>query len=1051
MQFRNVNCRHSLTLASVSMVALVCSTALAAPKPIKFQSGAVDFSASQKSQPVQIQSIQSGEHVVVQFDQPVSPEKRAELAAAGITLLDSLGADAYFARIDHPQTAATSLTGTVTRSIDVTWKQEPALAFGQTPQHAILDDTVPANPLVAAYVMFHRDVDVFADGMQTAALFGADIRDVVWANNSLVIEIPLDQLHALSADNSVQWVEFAKPKFGNFNVENRALTGADQAQTAPYNLDGTGVNVLVYDAGTARASHQDFSGRLSVHDASGQDYHATHVAGTIGGDGTASGGTQRGMAPNVTLFAYGFDYDGSGIFLYSNPGDMQNDYNQAINTLGADISNNSIGSNVESNFFACSIQGDYGVTSNLIDSIVRGSLGDPFRIVWAAGNERQGTRCNVEGFGDYYSVPTPSGAKNHISVGALNANDDSMTSFSSWGPTDDGRMIPHVSAPGCQSGGDGGVTSTGDSSTTQYITLCGTSMASPTVCGISALILQDYRSQYPNDPDPRNSTLKALLAHGAVDLGNTGPDYQYGYGSVRVTNSIDLLRSGNLLEDELDQGITLGYDVVVGSGDSELKITIAWDDYPGTPNVNPALVNDLDLRVYDPSNNLYYPWSLNPGNPGAAAVQTAANRIDNIEQVLVNNPTPGTWRVEVVGHDVPEGPQPFSLVSSSIIAFAPTLSIGLVDDLPLLIDPNVVTTLDVRIRPIIQNLIGSSPTLHYRYDGGVWYTAPLTLVGGEIYQAELPPAACGAAPEFFFSAEGDISGLSYYPIGAPTSALSVPVGTEFVVFGDDFETDTGWTVIDDIGLIDGTWDRGVPVAGGLRGDPAVDYDGSGSCYLTDNAELNSDVDGGITWLISPTIDMSIGGVEMEFAIWYTNDFGADPDNDLFNVDISDDGGSSWNTFLTLGPDTSNGWQFFSYLVDEIDGISPGANMKLRFECSDLNDPSVVEAGVDAVRLFAPGCFVNVEDCNGNGIQDSDDLTSGRASDLNASGTIDACDGYGDANDDGLVNFADFVEFPTCLMGPDMPANAACLHAFDRDIDADVDMTNFATFQTLIDS
>ena len=244
-----------------------------------------------------------------------------------------------------------------------------------------------------------------------------------------------------------------------WNDSNRARIGANTAQAAPYNLSGAGVTVLVYDAGTARATHQDFGGRLTVRDASGLIAHATHVSGTIGGSGVASGGTFKGMAPGVTLQSYGFQYDGTGIFLYTNPGDLQADYNQAINSFGADLANNSIGTNTETNGFDCAIQGDYGVTDQLIDSIVRGSLGTPFRIVWADGNERQGVRCDIEGFSSFYSTAPPATAKNHITVGALNSNDDTMTTFSSWGPTDDGRMKPDVSSAGCQSDADGGVTS----------------------------------------------------------------------------------------------------------------------------------------------------------------------------------------------------------------------------------------------------------------------------------------------------------------------------------------------------------------------------------------------------------------------------------------------------------------------------------------------------------------------------------------------------------------------------------------------------------------
>jgi subtilisin family serine protease len=337
--------------------------------------------------------------------------------------------------------------------------------------------------------------------------------------NGLVALLPRSRVDALAAEDAIAWVEPALPRMEGVslaaNDSNRVAIQADVLQAAPYSLSGAGVSVMVYDGGTARSTHDDFGGRLTVRDGSGLIDHATHVAATVGGSGAASGGTFRGMAPGVTIESYGFEYDGSGTFLFSNPGDFETDYASAL-ALGADIANNSIGSNVEPNGFACSIQGDYGVMSSLIDAVVGGSLGAPFRIVWANGNERQGSRCDVEGFGDYYSIAPPAGAKNHITVGALNSNDDSMTSFSSWGPTDDGRMKPDISAPGCQSSADGGVTSAGASSNTSYVVFCGTSMASPTVCGISALLLEDHRVQI-GGPDPLSSTLKVLLAHTAQD------------------------------------------------------------------------------------------------------------------------------------------------------------------------------------------------------------------------------------------------------------------------------------------------------------------------------------------------------------------------------------------------------------------------------------------------------------------------------------------------------------------------------------------------------
>ncbi len=1027
---RHAKSRQRRAGAIMAACVLLVALPLAGAETIPFRAGAVELNTGGMAQPVgetlrELAASASVQRVVIQFDAALGNAQREQLAQAGVTLLAPLGGHAYFATVDGHALNAPAVErltpNAAAQLIQPEWKLHATLAAGSVPAHAVLDDSVPENPLVAAYVMFHRDVDVELAGVDAVAAQGAIIRDLVTANNSLVVEAPLDRLVDIADDDRVQWVEPALPRFSTLNAENRVITQANTAQAAPYNLDGTGVDVLVYDGGTARATHVDFGGRLTTHDGSTLSDHSTHVAGTIGGDGTASGGTERGMAPNVTMVSYGFEYDGSGIFLYSNPGDIQADYTQAIDVYGADIANNSIGTNTETNGFACSIQGDYGTTSNLIDSIVRGSLGEPFRVIWAAGNERQGSRCDVEGYGDYYSTAPPGGAKNHIAVGALNADTDGMTSFSSWGPTDDGRLKPDISAPGCEAGGDGGVYSTSSASDTAYTTKCGTSMASPTVCGLAALMLQDFRVQFAGDPDPRNSTLKVLLAHNAVDRGNVGPDYQYGYGSVRVVDTIDHMRTGNFLEDEVEQGVVAAFDVVVNPGDPEFKVTLAWDDFPGTPNVNPALVNDLDLRVYDPNSNQHFPWTLNPTSPSSAAVQTQANHVDNIEQVYASSPMSGTWRVEVVGFDVPEGPQVFSLCASGMIIFPPNVSVGLPDGTPAVLEPGVAETVTVRVKAVNDTVVASSETLHVRYDGGTWLTMPLVSIGGEYYEATLPPAACTATPEFYFTAEGATSGLASNPPTAPADVFTAIVGTTSIVWEDDFETDKGWSVTNDPNLTDGPWDRGVPVGGGDRGDPATDWDGSGQCFLTDNVDDNSDVDGGRTWLISPIIDLSGGNADVEFAIWYSNNYGDDPHNDLFHVYVSNTAGLNWSNFLTLGPQSPSRWDVFSYDVASL--ITPNANMRFRFEASDLNSGSVVEAGVDAFKISRFDCTAAIEDCNANGIADSDDIASGRSADDNTNNVPDECEddcaGFtvGDTNCDGLVNNGDIDAFVLAVTDP----------------------------------
>ncbi|HKQ50221.1 MAG TPA: S8 family serine peptidase [Phycisphaerae bacterium] len=683
---------------------VVGAVAARADADIRWRNGAMPLARRQAGQigPA-IEELTRGvgaRHMVVQFDQPITEEDRAKLEASGVQLLDPLSDNAFFAAVNGRPLDAAGLAAVPgfsrVAAVDPSWKLHPSLAMGDIPAWAIVtpekketDDQkesvsravepVAADAMVAVYIKFHADVPLATEAVNVSRQYGANVKSQLPIVNTLVIELPSAMIAALAAEDIVEWIEPPLPALQEVNAENRALTGANTVQAPPYSLTGAGVNVLVYDGGRVRTTHVDFQGRAVIGSAeapcSGLSDHSTHVAGTVAGGGVANA-NNKGMAPGANIISYGFQQSASGTtcpslsagFLYTDPGDLNHDYDAAINVDGAHISNNSIGTNTAPNGFPCSWEGDYGTTSALIDSIVRGSLGSPFRVIWANGNERGSGACGTT----YHTTAPPACAKNHITVGALNANDDSLTSFTSWGPADDDRMKPDVSAPGCQVGGDGGVTSCLASSDTAYGSFCGTSMASPTVCGLSALIMQDYRAHFGMaTPFMRNSTLKILLAHTAVDRGNVGPDNQFGYGSVRVQPAIDFMRSnnyGNFIENQVSQGGSYNTLVVVNPGDPVMKVTLAWDDVPGTPNVNPALVNDLDLVVFDPNNVQRFPWTLGGlANPSAPAVQTQANHVDNIEQVLVNAPTPGVYRVEVRGFNVPQGPQPFSVCASPLL------------------------------------------------------------------------------------------------------------------------------------------------------------------------------------------------------------------------------------------------------------------------------------------------------------------------------------------------------------------------------------------------
>ena len=171
-----------------------------------------------------------------------------------------------------------------------------ALAAGQPPDWSIVGADGMGTRRLAAYVVFHADVALDNEAVPLVESYGRAVQSRLPSVNGLVLEMDEQTLIALANEDSVQWIEPPLPPLGPSNDGTRAAPGPISCRRPPYGLDGADITVLVYDGGTARSTHVDFSGRLSVLDASGTIAHATHVAGTIGGAGVANP-MYRGMAP----------------------------------------------------------------------------------------------------------------------------------------------------------------------------------------------------------------------------------------------------------------------------------------------------------------------------------------------------------------------------------------------------------------------------------------------------------------------------------------------------------------------------------------------------------------------------------------------------------------------------------------------------------------------------------------------------------------------------------------------------------------------------------
>ena len=453
----------------------------------------------------------------------------------------------------------------------------------------------------------------------------------------------------------------------------------------------------IWDGGAVLTTHQEFGTRVTQQDnASGGDLHPTHVAGTMMAAGVSA--QARGMSFGANLKAWDFT------------GDVT-EMTAAANNLA--ISNHSYGFQAGWVFNATTLRwawygnlnvsttedykfGFYDSNTQAWDKIANAA--PYYLIVKSAGNNRDETGPSV---GTYYflgtstrdssniarskndsydCLSTTSTAKNVLTVGAINgtggnppaqSSNIKISSFSSWGPTDDGRIKPDLVAVGVN------LFSPSNASTTAYAVESGTSMAAPQTSG-SLLLLQEAYANLNAGQLMKASTLKGLALHTANDAGNAGPDYVYGWGLLNMEKAAKVIlnadKSYALTERNLANGGTFSQKIIA-SGKGALTATISWTDPEATvlsvstANLNnrtPKLVNDLDIRITDGTTN-YLPFILNPDKPTDVATQ-GDNIRDNVEQILIPNAVPGRTYTLTVSHKgtLKNASQDYGLIISGI-------------------------------------------------------------------------------------------------------------------------------------------------------------------------------------------------------------------------------------------------------------------------------------------------------------------------------------------------------------------------------------------------
>lgn len=434
---------------------------------------------------------------------------------------------------------------------------------------------------------------------------------------------------------------------------NRVYTGG----SAGLDLNGENMIAGVWDGGKTRGTHNLLENRVTqMDDPSSFSDHATHVSGTMIGTGDVRNGGAKGMAPEAELIAFDFNFDEPEM--------------TAAAANGLLVSNHSYGLRIEN--LPLWRLGYYDNSARNLDRITYNA---PYYLpVCSAGNDRQSGVNTGDGGYDYLTDKGVS--KNSIISAAvyqvLNYTGPSsvvMSSFSSWGPTDDGRVKPDISAKGVST-----YSSTARSNNS-YARYNGTSMASPSIAGSLILLQQHYNNT--NGSYMLSSTLRGLALHTADEAGtHPGPDYRFGWGLLNVEKGAAVITNNGetsvIIEEQLAQDEVYTFSVQA-DGINDLVASITWTDPAGrllptgNNDVNtPVLVNDLDLRISDDGGNTFFPWKLNPASPGAQATN-GDNIVDNIEKIEISNPN-GEYIIRVSHKDfLANDLQAFSLIVTGIV------------------------------------------------------------------------------------------------------------------------------------------------------------------------------------------------------------------------------------------------------------------------------------------------------------------------------------------------------------------------------------------------
>ncbi len=568
--------------------------------------------------------------VYLHFTSLPTKAQKEQLEREGVQLIDYLPENTYTALMLKASNAAQL-------------RKLPIYNITAVPPTAKIDaylqgKLATAKNEIELLVTFQKGMNADIIRQHVAALGGQVRKNPMEAYNIYKINLDADRVATLAAWYGVQSISVGgdmQPLDAQSRPAVKGNIAVSPVSFGGYGLTGDSITVGVGD-NSAGVYHADLKDRITNFNPAPMAIHGEHVNGIVGSAGNVDY-MAEGMAPHVGLVDYFYDQ------ILPVTGPMLHGYNMTL-------TNNSYGVILGD----CNYSGTYDGYSRFLDSL---ALQYPQVLhVFASGNDGY-LSCSPypPGFGTVGGGYQTS--KNIVTVGSI-TDYLAQASDESRGPTLDGRLKPEITAVGLGAYSTAGVD--------DYAWEAGTSMAAPQVAGGLAILAQRFKQVNGTTP-PLNDELKAILLNGAMDRGNPGPDFGFGFGTMDVGRSLGIIDKHQYYNSTVTNGNAQEQNIVVPPYTAQLKVMLCWNDAPASTSASTQLVNDLDLTVRDPNGNVHLPLVCDPtpANVNNNAMERP-DHLNNIEQVTINHPAAGTYAIHVDGFHLPSGSQRY-VVSYDII------------------------------------------------------------------------------------------------------------------------------------------------------------------------------------------------------------------------------------------------------------------------------------------------------------------------------------------------------------------------------------------------